>query len=330
VATTSDDLSLFCLEASRPFTEAMARELDVPVAAHEERDFEDGEHKVRPLETVRGRDVFLVQSLHGDERWSVNDKLARCLFFIGALKDASAARVTAVVPYLAYARKDRKTKSRDPVTTRYIARLFEAVGADRVLTMDVHNRAAYDNAFDIPADHIEARPLFVDYFANLVRDSGVIVLSPDTGGVKRADAFRQSFTKAIGREAGIGFAEKYRSEGVVSGETLVADVEGKTVVMVDDLISTGTTLIRAAEACRERGAKAVYAAATHGVFVGGAEKLFASEAIERIVVTDTIPPLTVDRHRVGDKLAVLGAAPLFAKAIAAIHDGGSITALTEV
>ncbi|MCK4867236.1 MAG: ribose-phosphate pyrophosphokinase-like domain-containing protein, partial [Alphaproteobacteria bacterium] len=144
---TGSDITLFALNASRAFGERVAERLGIALGQHEERDFEDGEHKARPLENARGRDVFVVQSLYGEAGESVNDKLLRLLFFIGALKDASAAEVTAVVPYLGYARKDRKTKSRDPVTTRYVAALFEAVETERVVTIDVHNLAAFQNAF---------------------------------------------------------------------------------------------------------------------------------------------------------------------------------------
>ncbi|MEK7716281.1 MAG: ribose-phosphate pyrophosphokinase-like domain-containing protein, partial [Pseudomonadota bacterium] len=134
---------LFALHPSRSFGEDVARQLGISLSACEERDFEDGEHKSRPLVNVRNQDVFVIQSLYADTKQSVNDKLVRLLFFIGALKDASAARVTAVVPYLSYARKDAKTQTRDPVTTRYVAQIFEAVGTDRVITMDVHNLAAF-------------------------------------------------------------------------------------------------------------------------------------------------------------------------------------------
>jgi len=153
-----DNARLFALNAGRDFAASVSRHLGVSLAEHEERDFEDGEHKSRPLENVRGKDVFVIQSLFGDRRQSVNDKLCRLLFFLGALRDASAARVTAVVPYLCYARKDRKSQPRDPVTTRYVAELFEAVGTDCILTMDVHNLAAYQNAFRCRADHLEAAP----------------------------------------------------------------------------------------------------------------------------------------------------------------------------
>ncbi len=210
------DLMLFALAAGRACGEAVAARLGVELSAHEEREFEDGEHKARSLVSVRGRDAYVVQSLHSGAGESVNDRLVRLLFFIGALKDAGAARVTAVTPYLAYARKDRKTKARDPVTTRYVATLFEAVGADCVVTLDVHNLAAFQNAFRCGAENLEAAPLFVDALVPLVGDDPVAVVSPDAGGIKRAEAFRERFARALGRPVGAAFAEKHRSGGVVS------------------------------------------------------------------------------------------------------------------
>jgi len=323
----SDDLLLFGLEASRGFAADVARVLGTPLAAHEERGFEDGEHKTRPLESVRGRDVYVVQSLYGDAAQTVNDKLVRLLFFIGALRDASAARVTAVVPYLAYARKDRKSKSRDPVTTRYVAQLFEAVGADRIVTLDVHNLAAYQNAFRCRTEHLEANALFVRHFAGRLADAPVSVVSPDAGGIKRAEAFRQRLSAALDRPLGAAFVEKYRSAGVVSGDTLVGDVAGRVAIVIDDLIAGGTTLARAAAACRREGARRVHAAASHGVFAPGANATLAASDIEEIVVTDTIPPLRVDNPALQSKLVQLSVAPLFAEAIRRFHAGGSIVDL---
>lgn len=187
----NDELMLFALGASRPFAELVARQIGIALAAHEEREFEDGEHKTRALESVRGRDVFVLHSLYGDAEQSGNDKLCRLLFFIGALKDAAAARVKAVVPYLAYARKDQKTKPRDPVITRYVATLFEAVGTDAVVTLDVHNLAAFQNAFRCRTEHLNAHRLFAAFCAPLLKDCEVVVVAPDAGGIKRAEQFRQ-------------------------------------------------------------------------------------------------------------------------------------------
>jgi ribose-phosphate pyrophosphokinase len=322
-------LSLFALNASREFGERVAGALGVALVPHEEREFEDGEHKARPLESVRGRDVFVVVSLYGDEHQSVNDKLVRLLFFVGALRDASAGRITAVIPYLCYARKDRRSKSRDPVSTRYVAALLETVGAERVVTLDVHNLAAYENAFRIRADHLEARRLFVEEFVPRIGREPVVVVSPDVGGVKRAEAFRQSLSRRLGREASGAFLEKYRSAGVVSGEAVVGDVEGRIAIILDDLISTGGTIARAVAACRSRGARAVYAAATHGIFVGDAARMMAEPGLERLVITDSIPPFRLDPALVRGKVTVLDTAPLFAEAIRRIHTGGSVVELVE-
>jgi ribose-phosphate pyrophosphokinase len=323
---TIANIRLFALDASRAYGEKIAGKLGMQLSPHEERSFEDGEHKARSLENVRGRDVFVVQSLYGDGGQSVNDKLCRLLFFVGALRDAAAAHVTAIVPYLCYARKDRKTKSRDPVTTRYIAALFEAVGVDRVVTLDVHNLAAYQNAFRCATEHLEARMLFVDHFAPLLREEEAIVLSPDEGGLKRADAFRRALSSALDRHIPSGFMEKRRSGGVVSGETLFADVKGRTVLIIDDLISTGTTLLRAAQATREHGAKGVYAAASHGLFIGRANQLLADPALDEVVVTDSVPPFRLDPNA-QKKLVVLDAAALFAETIRRMHEGGSVVEL---
>jgi ribose-phosphate pyrophosphokinase len=318
---------LFTLNSSRAFGEGISHALGIALSEHEEREFEDGEHKSRPLVNVRGRDVFVVQSLYGDAKQSVNDKLCRLLFFIGALKDASANSVTAVVPYLCYARKDKKTKPYDPVTTRYVASLFEAVGTDRVLTLDVHNLAAFQNAFRCHTDHLEARSLMVSYFVPLLDKEEVIVVSPDAGGIKRAEQFRQALADATGQEVLSAFMEKHRSKGVVSGEQFVGDVKGKVALIVDDLISTGTTILRTALTCREHGAKKVYAAASHGVFTGAANEVLANAAFDKVIVTNTIPPFRLDSQAARAKLEILDATPLFAAAIRCIHTGGAFEEL---
>ncbi len=321
------EIAVFAPGPSREFGEKVSSHLGVPLSAHEEREFEDGEHKMRPLINVRGKDVFVIQSLYGDNRQSVNDKLCRLLFFLGALRDASAERVTAVVPYLCYARKDKKSKPRDPVTTRYVAGLFEAMGVDRVVTLDVHNLAAFQNAFRIRADHLEAKRLFVEHFMPLAQQEEVVVVSPDVGGVKRAEDFRQALGAALDRPIHGAFMEKYRSEGVVSGEAVIGDVSGKMAIIIDDLISSGTTLARAAESCRAGGATKIYAAASHGVFSGKASQTLSNSALEKVMITDTIPPFRLDPDLARAKLVVLDAARLFAEAIRRIHSGGSIVEL---
>lgn len=323
-----EKIALFALNATRRLGEGVAERLAIPLSEHEEREFADGEHKSRPLTNVRGRDVFVIQSLYSDSNLSVNDKLCRLLFFIGCLRDASAARITAIIPYLAYARKDRKTQPRDPVTTRYVAALFEAVGTDRIVTLDVHNLAAYQNAFRCQTDHLEASPLFVKHLAPfLAKSEKVTVVSPDVGGMKRAERFRKQLSIALDRELPVAFMEKSRAKGRLAIGRLIGDVTGSVVVIIDDLISTGGTLRGAANACRDQGAVGVYAAASHGVFVGSANEVLAAEALEKIIVTDTIPPFRVDPVLSGNKLVILSATDLFAEAITRIHTGGSLIEL---
>ncbi|MFO7562075.1 MAG: ribose-phosphate pyrophosphokinase [Enhygromyxa sp.] len=321
------EIALFSLDSGRALLERIARRLALTPGRHEERDFEDGEHKIRPLENVRGRDVYVVQSLFGDPARSVNDKLARVLFFLGALRDAGAERVTAVAPYLCYARKDRRTKPRDPVTTRYVAALFEALGADRVVVVDVHNPAAYENAFRIPSVHLTAAPLLVEALAPRVGEREVVVVSPDAGGVKRADRFREALEQRLERSVGFAFMEKFRSEGVVRGGAVIGEVEGRVAVIVDDLVASGTTLVRAATACRERGATSAYAAVTHGVFSEAAERSLSAAALERLLVTDTIAVDRLDPAFVQRRIVVIDCAPLLAEAISRLHAGESVVEL---
>ncbi|WP_151445368.1 ribose-phosphate diphosphokinase [Lacisediminimonas profundi] len=333
IATAYDQATgpaLFALSHGRAYGERVADRLGMDLLPVEEREFEDGEHKSRPLVSVRGRDVYVLQSLHAEFEHSVNDKLCRLLFFIGALKDAAAARVTAVIPYLAYARKDQKSKSRDPVTTRYVAALLESVGTDVVLTIDVHNLAAYQNAFRCRTEHLSAAPLLVAALAPLLTQREVMVLAPDTGAVKRVDRFRQLLSAAIGREAGIGFMEKYRSEGRLGGGQLVGDAEGRDVIVLDDLISTGSTIARAASAASKHGAARVIAAATHGVFQSAASHVLDLPGLERILVCDTVPPLRLDQGAVRHMLMVVDSTQLVAEAIGRMHGGGSLVELNEL
>jgi ribose-phosphate pyrophosphokinase len=319
---------IFALDATRDLGTAITSALGVELAPHEERAFEDGEHKARPLISVRGRDVYLLQSLHGGPDASPNDKLCRLLFFAGAVRDAGAGRVTAVIPYLAYARKDRRTQARDPITTRYVAQLIEAVGVDRVVTVDVHNLAAFDNAFRRPTIHLEARPLFVSYLLPLLRDREVAVVSPDAGGVKRAELLREALAVALKTEVPLAFLEKRRSGGILSGQdAVVGGVAGRAAVIIDDLVSTGTTLARAAAACRAAGVVAIYAVATHGLFTGDAERTLKEAAFDRVIVTNTVPPFRLTPETAAARLTVLGAAPLLAEAIRRLHHDEPLEAL---
>lgn len=320
-------LRLFALDASAALGRAVAAALGEPLASHEERDFEDGEHKSRPLDTVAGTDVYVVQSLHSGPEQSASDKLCRLLFFVGALKDAGATRVTAVTPYLCYGRKDRRTKPNDPVTTRYIAQMVESVGTDALLTLEVHNPAAFENAFRRRTVALTGTPLFVDYVKRNLTAEPLAVVSPDAGGMKRAETLREALEKATGRPVGKGLAEKHRSSGVVSGDLFVGDVAGATALIVDDLISTGGTLLRTAKSVRAAGAKRVIALVTHGLFMHGAAEVLADPAIDRFVITDAVPPFRLHQPEQNEKLVILPCAPLIAEVIRRLHEDKSLTDL---
>jgi ribose-phosphate pyrophosphokinase len=322
----NEPLQLFALNDSHLFGEQVGRWLATAPSAHEEREFDGGEHKARPLTNVRGKDVFVIQSLYGDAAHSANDKLCRLLFLIGALHDAAAERVTAVVPYLAYARKDSKTNPRDPVTTRYVAALFEAVGTDVVLAIDVHNISAYQNAFRCGTEHLDACSLFVKHFEPIVSGSEVVVVSPDAGGVKRANKFRKSLAAALDAPVMAGFFEKYRKADVLSGDLLVGEVGGKTAIVFDDMISSGNTMARAARACRQHGAQRVFAVATHGLFSEGAAAVLGDAGIDSIVVTDSVAQFRKEQSH-PEHLTVLSCSALFAEAIKRMHAGGSVSEL---
>lgn len=309
---------MFSLVAGRPLAERVAARLGVSLMPHEEREFEWGQHKSRPLGSVRGRDVYVVESLHGDATHSVNDKLCRLLFFLAALRDADAARVTAVVPFLCYSRKDRQTKPWDPVITRYVAELFEAVGVDRVATIEVHNLAAFQNAFRCRTEHLDAGATFADALVRAFPGQEFVVVSPDPGGIKRAEHYRDELSRRVGHHLPAAFVEKYRSQDVVSGDAVVGDVSGRPVVLVDDLISGGATLARAASACRRAGARSVVAVAAHGVFVPAAAETLAAAPIDRVFVLDHVPPAPLDPAWVTERLQLIDSAGLIADGIRAM------------
>ena len=330
-AEPSDNgLALFALDANHELAQKVGRLLRLGIAPHEERRFEDGEFKIRPLTNVRNKDVFVLSSLYGEEAASVSDKLCRLLFFIGALKDAGARYVTLVAPYLCFQRKDRQTKPRDPVVTRYLAQLLEAMGTDRVMTIDAHNLAAYQNAFRCDSEHLDAQALFARHFAPLVGKQEVAVVSPDLGGEKRAELFRERLERTLARPVAKAFMDKRRSQGKVMGDIFAGDVRGRIAIVLDDLISGGGTMARVAAACRREGAQAVWCAATHGVFSAGAAGVLEGAPIDRIVVTDSVP---LSAHMNSDplqkRLAVVSVANLLAQAIRCCHGGGSIAKLLE-
>ena len=308
-------LVLFGLDTTRPYADRVAARLGLALAPAEERDFEDGEHRARPLADPAGRHAVVIHSLHADAARSVNDKLCRLLFFCAALKDAGAASVTAVAPYLCYARSDRRTKPLEPVIHRYVAAAMEACGIDAVVTVDVHNLAAFENAHRVPAHNAEAAPLLAQPFATLEGDC--VAVSPDAGGLKRVEAFRVALEARLGRPVGTACMAKVREAGQVTGRLLSGHVEGKAAVIVDDIISTGATLLHAVRACRDAGARRIFAAAAHGLFTAGAGALVEESALERIVVLDTVPPFRLPQAAVARRLSVLDSTALVAAAIRA-------------
>jgi ribose-phosphate pyrophosphokinase len=313
---------LFSLDTDAGFAQALAGCLGVALAPHEDRRFEDGEHKLRPLLDPRGRDAYVIASLHGGPAHSPHDKLCRLLFFIATLREHGAARVTALVPYLAYARKDRQTKPFDPVTLRYVAQLFDAVGTAQLIVLEAHNVAAFQNAFRCTTLHLEAHPVFDAMVSELAGEGALAVASPDPGGVKRAQLWRESLEQTQKRPVGFAMVDKRRSAGLVSSENLVAgEVDGSTVLLLDDLIASGDTMRRAAVALRRAGAREVLAFAAHGLFTGSAAELLGDDSLAAVIVTDSVPPFRLPASAaVRSKLRVLSAAPLFAQALKAAHE----------
>lgn len=317
---------IFSLDDGADFAALVARRLRLRPGRHEERTFEDGEHKIRPLENVRGRDVYIVQELHGGRSLSGDEKFVRLLFFVGALKDAAAASVTVVAPYLSFLRKDQRTKPRDPVTTRYVAQLFESMGLDAMITVEAHNIAAFQNAFRCETQHLHARSLFTAHALALVGDGPAAVVSPDPGGMKRAELLRQRLETEIGRPVTKGICDKHRSEGAVTGDLFAGDIDGRVAIVVDDMIATGGTLARATALCRANGATAVHVIATHGLFVDGGRAVLDCRDIDSVAVTNSVPPLHLGPEQ-RKRITVLDISGLVAEAINRHHAGGSISDL---
>lgn len=320
---------LIALSESREGGTAVAREAALPLIALEERAFAGGEFKLRPLESVRGRDIFVFASLAGTALSPAALRLVRLLFLLQGLRDAGA-RTTALIPYLAFARKDRRTQLRDPVTSRYVAELLEATGVRRVVGLDVHNPAAFDNAFRIPTDHLTALPMMADHFARRITGR-ITVVSPDVGGIKRAQIFRERLSARIARPVQIAFVEKRRANDVVSGGSLAGDVTHQEVIVIDDLCATGGTLIRAAEACRRAGAASLSVAVTHTPLSEGLDAVLGADAVSHVVVTDSVAtPSPTDRNVNGPrKLTVLPIAPLFGQAARRMLEGRPVAPLLE-
>jgi ribose-phosphate pyrophosphokinase len=305
---------LFACASDLIFARAVAHHLHISVSPLEENDFEDGEQKVRPMVEVEGRDVYVIAGLHGGPDRSVHDCLCRLLFLIGGLKTNGAARVTVITPYLCYLRKDRQTKDRDPLTGRYVAQLLEAIGTDRVVVIEPHNLAALQNAFRIPTITLNAYARMAQYYAEQIGDEQVAVISPDIGGAKRAELFREQLEKLLGRPVARGLMDKKRSMGTIRGDLFAGEVKDRHVIIIDDLISSGSTVLRVAKVCQTKGAKAVHVVATHGLFHQGAADNLADPSISTILITNSAWPVVLPQEVIG-KLGVLDVSSLFADRI---------------
>ncbi|MEM1060954.1 MAG: ribose-phosphate pyrophosphokinase [Planctomycetota bacterium] len=350
-----NNFRLFGLDGSKRYARQVAKFLDVPCSRHCEQFFADRETYIRSEVNVRACDVYVISSLFADADQSVPEKLTKLLFFVGSLVDASARRITVVCPYLAYARQDRKTESRAPISIKYLAQCLEAVGCDRVLTMDVHNLAALQNAFRIPTDNLEAKNLLADMVCGVdggfgdegpqevetpvpdpLRDDAqdVVVLAPDSGGMGRARRFRNALELRLGlhNQIDVAYLDKERIDGSsVKGSKVIGDVKGKRVIVLDDMISSGGTVRVCVETIKKQKGEVYAVVATHGLFAGkpgSVEKNLAD--IPRLVVTDTIRPFRLKQEKYKGRLHVIPTSTMFAQAIRRTHEeGGSISDLLQ-
>lgn len=318
-------MMLVSLDGASALAQGVAERLGEPLSPVEHRPFHDGEHKWRPLEDPRGCDVFVLAALHGDDDASPQDKLVRLLFMLGTLRDHGAARVTAVLPYLAYARKDVRTQPFDPLATQAVARWLEASGTDQVIVLEAHQPGALQNAFRRPLLTLDAWPVF-DAPVDAVSAGGrpVAVASPDPGGVKRALRWREHLQARWQRPVGFAMVDKRRSGGLVtSGQLVAGDVVGATVLLLDDMVASGGTLAHAAAALHHAGAATVHGFAAHGLFIDDADRVLAASHLASLVVTDSVPAFRLPPSAAfAPRLQVVSAAPLLGRAIAEVHQVG--------
>lgn len=310
------DIKIFTGNSNIQVAAQIAEILGLPLGKSEVKTFSDGETSVSIQESVRGSDVFVVQSTC----YPVNNHLMEMLIMIDAFKRASAGRITAVIPYFGYARQDRKAKARDPISAKLVADMISVAGADRVLTMDLH-APQLQGYFDIPVDHLQGVPLLAPYFVEKFKDEmdDVVCVSPDLGSMTRVRNFAQRLN------ASIAIVDKRRQRANVSEVmNIIGDVNGKKVILVDDMIDTAGTLCHAAEALMERGASEVYACATHGVLSGKAIEWLKDSCIKELVLLDTIQ---LPEEKKLDKIKVLPVAPLFAEAIARTYSDKPVSTL---
>ena len=312
------DIKIFAGNSNRPLAEAICKDIGISLGNAEVGAFSDGENFVSIYETVRGSDVFVVQSTCGP----VNDNLMELLIMIDALKRASAGRITAVIPYFGYARQDRKTKPRDPISSKLVANMITAAGADRVLTMDLH-AAQIQGFFDIPVDNLLGSPVFVNYFTEKFAPvhEDTMVVSPDVGSVARARAFAQKLDMPM------AIVDKRRQKANSSEVmNIIGDVKDKHVILLDDMVDTGGSLCHAAKALVEiGGCKSVTACASHGVLSGPAVQRITDSVIDEVIFLDTIPPS--EAAKACSKIKYLSVAHMFAEAIDRIYHETSVSKL---
>ena len=313
------DIKVFSGNSNKALAEAICREMGTQLGDSEVGAFSDGENYVSIYETVRGSDVFVIQSTSSP----VNDNLMELLIMIDALRRASAGRITAVIPYFGYARQDRKTKPRDPISAKLVANLITRAGADRVLTMDLHANQI-QGFFDIPVDNLLGSPVFVDHFRAKFADchDETMVVSPDVGSVARARAFAQKLDMPL------AIVDKRRQKANSSEVmNIIGEVEGKNVILLDDMVDTGGSLCHAAKALVEiGGAKSVTACASHGVLSGPAYDRINESVIDEVIFLDTIQPRP-DVHKICPKIKYLSVAHMFAEAISHIYMETSVSPL---
>ncbi|MDI3534005.1 MAG: ribose-phosphate pyrophosphokinae [Thermosediminibacterales bacterium] len=310
-----DNLKVFTGNANPELAEEIANHLGIPLGKSLVDRFSDGEIQVKIGESVRGTDVYVVQPTSNP----ANDHLMELLIMIDAFKRASALSITAVIPYYGYARQDRKIRARDPITAKLIADLISAAGSNRVLTMDLH-AGQIQGYFNFPVDHLLGVPIFAEYYKKKNLDN-LVVVSPDMGGVTRARELADRLN------APMAIIDKRRPEpNVAEIMNIIGKVQGKTVVMTDDIIDTGGTITQGAQALFERGAKEIYVCCTHPVLSGPAIKRISESPIKELVVTNTIP--LRDECKI-DKIKVLSVAPLFADAVKRIHKHMSVSELFD-
>ncbi|WP_123042686.1 ribose-phosphate diphosphokinase [Cohnella candidum] len=309
------NLKILSGSSNTKLAEAIARHIGVQLGACETRRFSDGEIHIKLDESVRGSNVFVVQSTSAP----VNENLMELLVMVDALKRASAKTINVVMPYYGYARQDRKARARDPITAKLVANLIETAGAHRVIAMDLH-AMQIQGFFDIPVDHLLGVPILGDYFYEKELDKPVVV-SPDHGGVVRARRLADTL------QAPLAIIDKRRPEpNVVEVMNIIGDVSGRTAILVDDIIDTAGTIALAANALKEAGAKDLYACCTHPVLSGPAFERLQNSPLKEIVVTDTIP---LPQNNGCSKIKVLSVAPLIGEAIKRIHEQKSISKLFE-